>query len=328
MTNQVFFRVDGSESIGLGHVFRAVAIADMLSPTFAVRFILGPLSDRAAELAIGAYSAQRMERVGSNGIEPLVLAQVVREQTSVGQKSVVVFDGYHFDPEYQRAFAEQGIPFVSIDDKNQGPHYADIVFNHAGGLNPGDFIRGRGGVKFCLGPKFLMIRKAFLMASAQPTVYDAVVSFGGADPLNFTQKVVQILEPQIERVAVVLGDAYRFEVQLRQSILDLGRFEIIRGASGAQLAQVMAQARSAVTSASTVAYEYLAAGRGHLHIIQTMDNQRAIYQFLIETGAATDFADELISDSVNRTLIDRSSPQRIVSEFEQLVGAIPTIGLT
>jgi RimJ/RimL family protein N-acetyltransferase len=82
-----------------------------------------------------------------------------------------------------------------------------------------------------------------------------------------------------------------------------------------ELAELMRRSANAVMSASTVSYEYLAVSGGQLYVVQTADNQKYLFQYLLESKAAKPFIGKFTSQWIPSQIIDHQSPQRLVKEF-------------
>ena len=127
--SKIFFRADASADIGYGHFVRTLALADMLKENFDCTYFTSNPTD---------FMSQEMEKecpyVALNEESKLndFLQQLTGEET-------VVLDNYFYTPEYQLHIKEKGCRLVCIDDMHDRHYYADIVINHATGLNRSDY---------------------------------------------------------------------------------------------------------------------------------------------------------------------------------------------
>jgi len=110
--SRVFFRADGSSKIGLGHVIRSLALAEMIEGEFDCSFIIRePLQ----------YLKNQIGKVCANIIELAETTCYTEEAVQISEKflkssDIVVLDGYHFNTEYQSILKAKGCYLICIDD--------------------------------------------------------------------------------------------------------------------------------------------------------------------------------------------------------------------
>ena len=217
ITRKVAIRVDGNSSIGLGHIYRGIALAEMLKDEFIIQFVTKPDSTLSPIIDAGFDYLFLPENI-SFPDESLWFGD------NISKDSIIILDGYGFKSEYQKTVKQQGYKLVYIDDLVQYHMYADLVINHSPGIKPEDYS-AEPYTKFALGLNYAMLRPAFLEAAKQKRVIDkidtAFVCFGGSDIHDFTLKVTEVLlqTDQIKKINVVIGAAYRhkhiFDLQKR-----------------------------------------------------------------------------------------------------------------
>ena len=120
----VLFRADGSSSMGLGHLVRSGALAEMLSPDFECHLIYR--SCPPSLLQEWPYPGQTQAIASSMEpqAEPRFVAQYA---TSLSAAPVtVVLDGYHFDTAYQKIILAAGHRLVCISTIFMTPSLSPI----------------------------------------------------------------------------------------------------------------------------------------------------------------------------------------------------------
>ncbi|RDV16477.1 UDP-2,4-diacetamido-2,4,6-trideoxy-beta-L-altropyranose hydrolase [Pontibacter diazotrophicus] len=297
---RIIFRADGNSHIGLGHVVRSLALAAMLREEFECVFAI----------QAPTYELQEQIRKVCHGIIHLPLCAPTEERfiheldAYISAEEMVVLDSYDFNATYQESIKSKGCPLVCIDDIQAFHFLADAIVNPAGGVKPHLYSRS-SYTKLLLGPKYALLRSPFLKASktermlpeGKPAI---LLNLGGADPGNKTLHLAKELVQSrgIERLNIVVGAAYRHLVELQSWLQDKEQVILHHNLSAAKLQDLMQQCAFAVTSASGVAYEYAAVG-GILSVLQTADNQDALYHFLIESGVAHEYQDlpQLLSNN-------------------------------
>jgi spore coat polysaccharide biosynthesis predicted glycosyltransferase SpsG len=136
-----------------------------------------------------------------------------------------------------------------------------------------------------LGIEWALLRKPFIEASVKhrdktnsSDTSHIAVSFGGADPYHFTDKVIAMLhaENNIERIDAIVGQKYQ-ENTNHSSLPDVF---FHRSVSAQEVADIFSNCDLAILSASTICMEALAC---HARVAAGYyaDNQMDFYKYLI-----------------------------------------------
>ncbi|WP_324671004.1 UDP-2,4-diacetamido-2,4,6-trideoxy-beta-L-altropyranose hydrolase [Hymenobacter sp. GOD-10R] len=336
---RLIFRADGNPRIGLGHVMRLLALAEILREQFACVFaIQEPSPEVLAQLRAVCEEVVEMAPQPAAG-EPAWLRQHVLRPTDV-----LVLDGYGFELNYQEAVRPAVARLVCLDDLHAFPFVADLVLNPAGGVTQERYDLRTPGARLLAGPAYAPLRTAFrevvhpVPSSALATTI--LVCLGGADPTHQTQQVTAALLqlPATEHVHAVVGSAYAGWEGLQTWAQDQARLTLHRNLPAAELCQLMQTCGAAVCSPSTISYEYCAAGGGLLFLLPTAANQHDLDLFLRLAGLALPYASAsnvLTSPEADRISLqlrqaqqhyfDGQAPQRLRQEFAALV--LPSFSL-
>jgi len=128
----VVLRADGNAQIGLGHISRCLALAEMLSAEFECIFVTRnipeSIENQINKICKGLYEIPVHMNTNTGEVE--WIGKHLSEK-----KDVFILDGYHFDTDYQRAIRAQGCHLICIDDLADKHYVADVVINHSGGWN-------------------------------------------------------------------------------------------------------------------------------------------------------------------------------------------------
>lgn len=291
--NKLIFRADGNAQIGLGHVMRCLALADMLGDAFECRFAIvqpGP------EVRALIESKNRT-------LVPLLTNDVGELLPILSADDIAILDGYGFDASYQRTVRETARRLVFIDDLIAGRQVADVIINHAGGIGQTDYD-AEAYTEFCLGPHYALLRPEFLRpqsVGASPGNGPVFVSLGGADPHNQSMTVLEAIE-QVDAtlpVRLVLGPFHPDRPAIEGFRNRLPNLTILQNLDAGQLVAELRQCSLAITACSTIAYEVCAVNRPLIALV-TAANQERLAQFL---------AEEKLALSVNfPNLLSRLSP--------------------
>ncbi len=301
---KILFRADGNAQIGLGHIMRCLALANMLNGQFSMRFaIVEPTPDvsallEAAGLAVVPLSLSSQESAFINSIE---------------SDELVVLDGYSFDESFQNHIRSKARKLVLIDDLVTGHYAADVVINHAGGITPDDYD-AESDTSFYLGPHYALLRPEFLKPEGfgpPPADGPIFVSLGGADPQNTSLTVLEAIQ-QVDPLLptrIVLGPFHPDRAAIEAFQSHLPNLTILQNLTASQMVTELAQCNLAIASCSTIAYEVCAVNRPLIAVV-TADNQDRLAQFL---------AEEKLALSVNfPTLLTRLTPVIVLDKMLKL----------
>lgn len=337
--NRVLFRADGNSKIGLGHVMRCIALAQMLKNEFECFFVI---SRPAKEIIL---ILQKFGKIISLS-EPSKSNELVEFGKSLNKNDIVVIDGYTFDEEYIGTIKKQIKKIVQIDDFANGYFSSDLVINHA---NSNLIYRYNvsPNTKVVCGFEYLILREQFLKTatkgSREISKIDTVfICMGGADPTNITLKVIQscIQTDFIKKVIVVTGAAYMQDDQLKTFISNNPQINIVHhtNINAERMIELIKAAEISICPASSISLEVCCVKSGLLTGI-TVDNQKLIHEQLIEGNYAEtvgDFNSVSIDDIVlklnkinnlsyinslikNQSIFaDGKSGERILNEFKKL----------
>src|SRR6266496_5009152 len=326
LRKKVIIRADGNSSIGLGHVVRCCALADVLKDNFDCYFyIRKPSQSIVEEIKQYCISVFEMDETISYEQEAVTWSKELQGN------EIVVLDGYNFDTTYQQKIKSKGCKLVCIDDIYAYYFVADAVINHAPGILKEQYSC-ESYTKLFLGTDYVLLREIFLKKAARlQQIHDLdtspiLICLGGADPQNVTLKVLDQVSRYFcnRKMFVVVGAAYSYKDSLDEYIKNNNQLHLFMNISSEELVALMEKAHIAVTSASTIALEYLCI-KGNLFLLATANNQSNLYNSLIEKKCAYPF--ELLNDNYNSdaviqyqyALIDGKSREHILKIFTHLI---------
>ena len=280
----IAFRVDGHRSLGLGHINRALSLAYELMGHNVV-FLCNP-----------SYPL---------GIECLHNANMHVEEVPDTNSLLTWLDGHPVDifvcdlldteRDFVSAVKQRVGRFVSFEDMGEGMREADAVVNAL-------YEGAPPGLNVYSGKRYACLRDEFL--TARPIDYTdkvsrILVTFGGTDPLNLTERIYRIAQTWNTDIEFdfVLGAGYK-GTQIEPSP-DLG-LQVSRDIT--RMSDHMRKSQLAVCSQGRTTFELAAMGvpaivlaqndREQLHAFAQMDNG------FINLGIGTDVSDEDIESAL------------------------------
>jgi len=269
--------------MGLGHVIRSLALVEMLNENFECHFFIrNPLPSLKSKILSVCQSIIELPKTEDNESE----AHMLVNRYFTGHE-IVVLDGYHFKTEYQRIIKSKGCKLVCIDDIHAYHFMADAIINHSGGIYTDDYS-AEPSTRFYLGMQYAILRPTFYEA-AKSRNFDnkednIFICLGGADPDNMTISILQKLENAEvkEKCYIVIGIAYSHADQLYK-VIEKSNLSIcvLHNIDSHEMVKYMKKCKIAITSASTIAYEYASVG-GELYLLPIAENQQKVYAYFVK----------------------------------------------
>jgi len=291
LNNQkVIFRADGNSTIGLGHFFRVLALAELIKDKF------------DAHIAFSAPDYFVKAQVDKAGIKLISLPAVDYEirwkdpskyhlpfdlNSVLTGTEIVVLDGYLFDNDYQQKIKEKGCILLCIDDIYKDYPFADAIINHA--LSAGAKMYKNTKAKIHAGPDYSLMRREFLDESKKEKVkykFDTVfVCFGGADTEELAFKIASIVSDNdngVHAIHVLNSSSYSGNLSKFQEVSAQSGKKIFlhQNLNASQIIALMNSCDFAIISASNTAYE-CACAKLPMIVGYYVEHQMGFYNALI-----------------------------------------------
>lgn len=319
------FRADGSTEIGLGHLVRSKALADMLKGQFGIEFFC-----KFIPLTL-------LDEFNQSGLRVNVIESEQEYFNTLGSADLAVIDGYGFDIDYQKKLKEAGSLLICIDDLAEGEFVADLIINQSPGIQKSDF-NALSETKFALGPDYALLRSSFFSVDAEFSDSNLrknlLICFGGSDVQNFTEKALVVATDfkEFDKITIIAGSAYRHEDSLMNVMKHCGICEYHHSIGEQKMAELMIESDVAIVPASGILFEALVTKNV---VISGMyiENQIRNYTAFKKQNAFIDagrFTDREIKSALNQiksfsavNVVDGKSPERLISIFKELVQKKP-----
>jgi UDP-2,4-diacetamido-2,4,6-trideoxy-beta-L-altropyranose hydrolase len=280
-------RTEASVAIGTGHVMRCLAQAQAWRD-----------AGGRAIFAMAQATPAVEERLRNEGFEVTrVAAQVgsvadAAETTRMAHQrgaAWVVVDGYEFGAKYQASLKSHGMKLLFIDDNGHAGHYAaDLVLNQNTHASESLYSNREPYTRLLLGARYVLLRREFERwrewKRETPSIARKVlVTMGGSDPYNLTQRVVEAVLPEGDfETTVVAGGSNPHLAKLRQLVSGSGRaVRLLENISN--MPELMANADLAVAGAGTTSWEMCFLGLPALLIVLA-ENQQGVADELARRG--------------------------------------------
>ncbi len=250
LSGDVFFRVDGGRSVGMGHVVRCLCLAQALRDLYSCRITFLMSRDEVG-----------ISRVSESGWPVVRVSAEDLDDTSIADALIIDLPG-GVSAQAIRSLRERHPQtlVVLIDTNCGGSTEADLVVGPMKS-RPASSVEGRGeryeGLEYAiLDPAFARARRPDSGGSGPLRV---LVTMGGSDPCGLTLQTLRALDamPEAFETIVALGPAFLHQAQLEQWLpsarrrYDIRRENSLLGFMTVDLA---------LFSFATTAYELAAAG--------------------------------------------------------------------
>jgi spore coat polysaccharide biosynthesis predicted glycosyltransferase SpsG/CMP-N-acetylneuraminic acid synthetase len=273
---RVLFRVDGGSRMGMGHIYRSLAIAEALRALSRaeIAFLMSgaPEHEQGLIAVSRAGYALRVARDGS-------LATCL-EHVRDFSPAVLINDLPALDAAYLTALSRLGATTVNLvdalDDLETTEHYAQVIVSvmKDDRQTPEDFYGG---------PAYAILREHFRGREKKVRARAELVllSFGGSDPLGLTLKAaraLQPLDPSVEVVAVA-GPAFSYRREFEALVEELPRKVPLINEAGGHIADLMLEADLVVGSGGMSVYELAALGTPGVVLGQNAREDKRMREF-------------------------------------------------
>lgn len=281
----LLFRADGNETVGFGHLYRSIGLAERLSKNFNVYIGITNPTEECKKLVTNVAQLVILPDLGSSN--PKVSASLLIEAYLVPLNiSGLILDGYEFDTEFQREIkSSTQVTIISIDDFQPFHYISDYVINHAEFVPEIGFSK-ESYTKLLLGSKYSLLRKEFLKLKLKSKfikhIKSIFICFGGADNENYTlSSLIEVVKiNSIVRINVIIGASFRYLEQLEKEAKADIRINIYRNINARDLSNLMFTSEMAIVPSSTICLE---AFEAKMIVVTGMsaNNQEFIYNGII-----------------------------------------------
>ena len=147
----ILCRADGNSVVGLGHLYRMIAIAEYFKDDYEVVFIT-----RSSSLISVISSKFKLMLIPQE--IPIIDEPKWLSNNFISTDCILVYDGYEFNSSYQKSIKMCGFKSVYIDDFTNEYMHADIVVNPAL-ISDSSMYKGESYTEYVFGAKYSMGRQ-------------------------------------------------------------------------------------------------------------------------------------------------------------------------
>lgn len=302
MSGNILFRVDASNLIGSGHFMRCLTLANEArsrgwQSSFAMRVPTNNIIEKVKSSGHEIHLLVDTDKDTIFQVNDLTHAgwlAVSQETDAIETSNLiekinpdwVVVDHYAIDVVWHQIIRKSGRKLLVIDDLADRVLDCDILVNQNVGFCAKDYERKiTTQTEILLGPKYALLRSEFhdwreisLRRRKSPILNRVLITMGGADPQNYTLKVLKELEKSINAAKVefivVLGALYPFLDEFNE-FMEASKNKISQLTNVENMAEIMANSDICIGAAGSSSWERCCLGVPTL-MLTIADNQKRI----------------------------------------------------
>lgn len=312
----IVFRLDATQSVGIGHLMRSLALSEELTRRGNVCYFYSKIDDeqliKKIQNAKGKFQKDEDNLINFSK-----------------EKNIdwIITDHYEINSEYIKELKNNGFKILSIDDTAQIHFYSDIVVNQNIGAENLDFSAEKY-TKFLLGSKYAMVRDDLLKRNKKTVnkdVKNILITIGGTNPDNFILKILKILEKinKDVKLLVISGPYNPFYKDLEEYTKESKlKIELIK--SPKDMSKIYLDSDLAISAGGTTCYELAYFGIPNI-IITVAENQKKIAEELdkqnvsIYVGEKETLKENIFKEKIHELINNYSLRKKISNNGEELV---------
>lgn len=241
---RIVFRMIGDEKIGMGHIYRSLALAHEITD-HEVYFVCDEKSRRAVTRIAG--SDYWLGVYQEDEIESRILDL---------KPNLVINDILNTSKDYVLRLRDKGIHVVNFEDLGSGARHTDLTINELYD------VPLKAGKNFLWGQKYFFLREEFWEARPnrfKQKVEAILVTFGAADPSDFTRKIFRVILPYCARnkikIFLVTGGGYSCIKKLEKEVQRIKEVEVEYIHVTGVMSHIMEQVQISIAANGRTPYE-------------------------------------------------------------------------
>lgn len=331
---KICFRVDASNSVGMGHLMECLALADFFDHhcEYSIIFLVNDFPVIEEILSKNQYTFHTLETTRNEEAELHCMSEFFQKNIP----DVIVCDLLDRSENYYRAIHNLiCCSVVILDDEIHRAVAGDIIVNFSITQDPGFYSSIKDiSTRYCIGPAYMPLTSVFntkwKMNKHIPEKCETIfLNQGGSDPFGLTAKIIRALEllELSQTLYVVIGDAisdrHRQELEsMRPQLKNKYIFEW--GVTHERMLEIMEICDVAITAAGNTLYELAIFGVPSIIICHHERHHRVAEKFAqrsaaINLGIGTHLDAHQIADSVYLLLNDYQHRVEMSQEQKKII---------
>lgn len=321
----ICIRADGGSQIGMGHIMRTLVLARELNINHNVFYACRVDKPLTIKYSLGI---EKVKKEGFNVIQ--IDENELKQKIKMLKADCIITDSYDVDEDYFNILKENFKISGCLDDEKICEYFnVDFLINQNPYAESLDY-RVNNNTDLMLGCRYAILRKEFRNVVPKhicKTIKKIMITVGGSDNYNLTEKILCTLEEFDGIVDVVVGPAFIFVDELKKY-----ENEKVRLHYNADMSELMKQCDLAISSCGSTLYE-LAVSQVPTIGIVVAENQMLAAQTMSDMGLIKyseiedlyseikyyTFDRRLEASEKMRNLVDGRGCERIVKCLERML---------
>ena len=274
----ILIYTEGGFKLGLGNIYRSVALADALKKERKnnIKFIT---SSEGCVLDIIHKNKYPILCFKKNEL----LLEIINLNPEI-----LIIDFLRLDENFTKKIKEKTkTKIIIIGNISEANNYADIVVNAIVGTEFKNKKYIRGGTLYLEGPKYLMLRDEFIKKRKEYVYREKLekilLLFGGTDQANFTCRIFEDLMDydKESKLTLVIGAGFKYEKELRKLMEKYSSSNINLHRNVSDVANFMLKSDFIITSAGTSLFEGFCLGVPTVGLFQNHSQEEVFRDFFM-----------------------------------------------
>lgn len=255
---KVAIYVNGNQKRGMGHICRSLDLAD----EFYCKLDIFYDENQTPREMFGDTMHHLIPVKG----EEEIIEHVKKERYKIFINDILETSAKYMDA--LKSIAPD-MKIVNFEDEGEGAYKADLVINAL--YQDAKYVNMKVGERYYIAPKLFLFYSPIQIRDAVQTVF---ISFGGADPQNYTQRMFNIITKEqywSKKFVVAVGRAYS-NVEKAMSYNEYSHIQVYYDVNN--MPELMSQCDIAVTSRGRTGFELALLGIPTISMAQNLGEER------------------------------------------------------
>ena len=308
---KIFIRCDGGTKLGTGHIVRQLMIAKELKKEITqaeIEFLMKNIPEGVKRVEEKGFSVKIIPKT----INLISEAKLIVDYLKNKNPNLLIFDVLNTSKEYIKILKKLKTKIVSFDDHSESKYLADLRFNILE-LNRESETSG-----LFKGPEYVTLNSVYAdyhkrKKEIKKQANKILITFGGSDPDNLTNKVLKALEKINKKleINVVVGFAFPYDGELKESIRNSKhKIKLYKNISPQKMAELMFKCDIGIGAGGLTQYEFVCIGLPAIIICEEVEHQYKLADWFQAKGAlinlkvGKELSEEKISENIYELLGD------------------------